>query len=101
MLPVLFGQSQEHKEHVYGIMTTRGVINHPGHYGIRSVRSRRYKLIHMERNAEAIMKLKTSRDGPPPTARMMPSAMRLCRFQRSMTRAMRKPPMKRKMVLLT
>ncbi len=45
MLPVLFGQTQEHKEHVYGIMTTRGVINHPGHYGIRSVRSRRYKLI--------------------------------------------------------
>ena len=45
MLPVLFGETDEHKEFVYGIMTTRGVINHPGHYGIRSVRSEKFKLI--------------------------------------------------------
>lgn len=45
ILPVLFGHRDEHKQYVYGIMTTRGIINHPGHYGIRSVRSDRYKLI--------------------------------------------------------
>ena len=45
MLPVFTGEAKEHKSHVYGIMTTRGIINHPGHYGIRSVRSRQYKLI--------------------------------------------------------
>tara|TARA_R110002096_G_scaffold114770_3_gene248783 strand:+ start:7 stop:1176 length:1170 start_codon:yes stop_codon:yes gene_type:complete len=44
-LPVMLGDSKEHKSHVFGIMTTRGVINHPGHYGIRSVRSRQFKLI--------------------------------------------------------
>ena len=44
-LPVLSGKKDTHKEHVFGIMTTRGVINHPGHYGIRSVRSEKYKLI--------------------------------------------------------
>ncbi|MDB4671720.1 sulfatase [Pirellulaceae bacterium] len=44
-LPVLRGQSQQHKTHVYGIMTTRGVINSPEHYGIRSIRSDRFKLI--------------------------------------------------------
>lgn len=45
-LSVLSGESEQHKDFVYGIMTTRGVINHPGHYGIRSVRSRKFKLIH-------------------------------------------------------
>lgn len=45
ILPVLFGEKDEHKEYVFGIMTTRGVINHPGYYGIRSVRSDTYKLI--------------------------------------------------------
>lgn len=44
-LPVLFGEADSHKNFVYGIMTTRGVINHPGHYGIRSVRSEKFKLI--------------------------------------------------------
>jgi len=44
-LEVLTGEAEEHKDYVYGIMTTRGVINHPGHYGIRSIRSDRYKLI--------------------------------------------------------
>lgn len=44
-LPVLFGEAEEHKEYVFGIMTTRGIINHPGHYGIRSVRSEQFKLI--------------------------------------------------------
>ena len=44
-LPVLLGKKTEHKRHVFGIMTTRGIINGSPHYGIRSVRSRQYKYI--------------------------------------------------------
>lgn len=43
-LPVLSGRSQAHREYVFGVQTTRGVI-HGTDYPIRSVRSRRYKLI--------------------------------------------------------
>ena len=42
---VLLGKTDEHKEHVYGLMTTRGIINGNECFPIRSVRSRRYKLI--------------------------------------------------------
>jgi len=42
---VLKGRTDKHKEHVYGIMTTRGIINGSDHYGIRSVRSGTHKLI--------------------------------------------------------
>jgi len=45
MLPVLKGETDEHKDFVYGIMTTRGINNGPEYYGIRSVRSEKYKLI--------------------------------------------------------
>jgi uncharacterized sulfatase len=44
-LNVLEGKTDKHKEHVYGIMTTRGIINGSDHYGIRSVRSETHKLI--------------------------------------------------------
>lgn len=44
-LGVLEGKADEHKEHVYGLMTTRGIINGSEHFGIRQVRSRRYKYI--------------------------------------------------------
>lgn len=46
LLPVFAGQ-QSHKDFVYGIMTTRGIYDGPDpeHYGIRSVRSEKYKLI--------------------------------------------------------
>ena len=44
-LPVLQGQRKSHKQHVFGLMTTRGILNGSDHYGIRSVRSDRYKLI--------------------------------------------------------
>lgn len=44
-LPVLKGESDQHKKHVYGMMTTRGILNGSEHYGIRSVRSRSHKLI--------------------------------------------------------
>lgn len=44
-LPVLKGESDEHKTHVYGVMTTRGIINGNESYPIRSIRSRQHKLI--------------------------------------------------------
>jgi uncharacterized sulfatase len=44
LLPVFAGK-QNHKTHVYGIMTTRGIINGSDHYGIRSIRSEKFKLI--------------------------------------------------------
>ena len=44
LLPV-FGGKQEHKEFVFGEMTTKGIINGSVHFGIRSVRSETHKLI--------------------------------------------------------
>ena len=44
-LPVLRGKADTHKEHVFGIMTTRGINNGTDAYAIRSVRDTRYKLI--------------------------------------------------------
>jgi len=45
LLPVLTGNTTEHKRYVFGEMTTRGIINGSDHFGIRSVRSRQYKYI--------------------------------------------------------
>ena len=45
MLGVLQGKTKTHKDHVYGIMTTRGINSGSEHYGIRSVRSKTHKLI--------------------------------------------------------
>jgi len=44
-LPVLRGEASSHKAFVYGIQTTRGTNDAPPFFGIRSVRSDRYKLI--------------------------------------------------------
>ena len=44
-LPVLKGEKKQHKNHVFGLMTTRGILNGSEHYGIRSVRSKTHKLI--------------------------------------------------------
>ena len=44
-LPVLRGKADTHKEHVFGIMTTRGIHFGTDAYAIRSVRDTRYKLI--------------------------------------------------------
>lgn len=41
----VFGGKQDHKEYVFGEMTTRGIINGSPHYGIRSVRSEEFKYI--------------------------------------------------------
>ena len=45
LVPVFRGDTDTHKNYVYGIQTSRGTINCPEHFGIRSVRSERYKLI--------------------------------------------------------
>ncbi|MEZ6127517.1 MAG: sulfatase [Planctomycetaceae bacterium] len=44
LLPVFAGK-QEHKQHVFGIMTTRGINSGSDHFGIRSVRSGKFKFI--------------------------------------------------------
>lgn len=44
-LGVLRGKADAHKELVYGIMTTRGIINGSDTFGIRSVRNERFKYI--------------------------------------------------------
>tara|TARA_R110002049_G_scaffold305056_1_gene500979 strand:+ start:14940 stop:16358 length:1419 start_codon:yes stop_codon:yes gene_type:complete len=46
MLSVLTGETNHHKDYVFGIQTSRGIFSGPDHYGIRSVRSRQFKLIH-------------------------------------------------------
>lgn len=44
LLPVFEGK-QEHKKYVYGEMTTRGINRGSKYFGIRSVRSERFKYI--------------------------------------------------------
>ncbi len=44
-VPVLTGAATAHKTHVFGLQTTRGIINGSDHYGIRSVRDARYRYI--------------------------------------------------------
>ena len=44
-LGVLLGKTNKHKEYVYGLQTTRGIINGSDHFGIRQVRSREFKYI--------------------------------------------------------
>ena len=44
LLPMFAGK-QRHKEHVFGIMTTRGIHHGSDHFGIRSVRSERFHYI--------------------------------------------------------
>ena len=42
---VLTGKAIQHKKHVFGLMTTKGIINGNASYPIRSIRSRTHKLI--------------------------------------------------------
>lgn len=44
-LPVLESKVANHKEYVFGMHTTRGIINGSPHFGIRSVRDARYRYI--------------------------------------------------------
>ncbi|MBI2480789.1 MAG: sulfatase [Planctomycetia bacterium] len=45
LLPVLSGEKSRHKDFVFGEMTTRGIINGSPYFGIRSVRSDKFKYI--------------------------------------------------------
>ena len=45
LIPLLKGKKRTHKKYVFSEMTTKGIINAPKHYGIRSVRSLKYKYI--------------------------------------------------------
>ena len=44
-LSVLRGESDEHKDYVFGLMTTRGINDGSDSFGIRSVRSKTHRLI--------------------------------------------------------
>ena len=44
-LPVLRGQSDRHKDYVFGVQTTRGISRGSEAYAVRSIRSERYRLI--------------------------------------------------------
>ena len=44
-LPVLLGQTNEHKKYIFSEHTNRGVVGGSDHYGIRCVRSEQYKYI--------------------------------------------------------
>lgn len=44
-LPVLTGSKTKHRDYAYGVQTSRGIYKGPEAYGIRSIRSDRYKLI--------------------------------------------------------
>ncbi|MGI9239745.1 MAG: sulfatase family protein, partial [Verrucomicrobiales bacterium] len=44
-LTVLEGKTDQHKDFSFGIHTTKGIINGSPHYGIRTVRGKRYRYI--------------------------------------------------------
>ncbi len=44
-LPVLVGNAAQHKTHVFGLQTTRGINNGSKYFAIRSVRDARYRYI--------------------------------------------------------
>ena len=44
-VPVLTGAASTHKTHVFGLQTTRGINGGSDHFGVRSVRSERYRYI--------------------------------------------------------
>ncbi len=44
-LPVLMGATNEHKQYVFGLQTTRGINRGADYFGIRSVRNDRYRYI--------------------------------------------------------
>lgn len=44
-MPVLTGEADEHKEYVYALHTTLGIQNNAGAFGIRTIRSPKYRYI--------------------------------------------------------
>ena len=63
-LPVLLGRKSTHAEHVYGVHTTRGIINGSDCYPVRSIRTERYKLIlNLKHEAEFRCVIMNEREG--------------------------------------
>lgn len=63
-LPVLLGKKATHGEYVYGVHTTRGIIEGSPNYPIRSVRSARYKYIRNLNSGAAFSNVVTKGNGP-------------------------------------
>ncbi|MAG55237.1 MAG: sulfatase atsG [Planctomycetes bacterium] len=61
-LPVLTGKTKTHKAHVFGLQTSRGINRGPEHYGIRSVRSPRYRYVR-NLTPEVVFKNATTENG--------------------------------------
>ena len=45
LVPVLTGETDQHKSYVYGMMTTRGIINGADSFPIRTVRDKQHRLV--------------------------------------------------------
>ncbi len=45
LIPLLTGKATQHKEYVYGLMTTRGINDGSSHFAIRTVRDKKYRFI--------------------------------------------------------
>ncbi|MFB3826639.1 MAG: sulfatase [Bryobacteraceae bacterium] len=63
-LPVLLGKAAAHGEYVYGVHTTRGIIEGSNNYPVRSVRSARYKYIRNLNSSAAFANVVTAGNGP-------------------------------------
>lgn len=61
-LSQLKGEKNPHRDFVYGVQTTRGIINGSACYPVRSVRSRRYKYICNLNHASPFYNIPTTRD---------------------------------------
>lgn len=63
-LPVLRGRRDEHHAYAFGVQTSRGIFDGPRAYGIRTVRSERYRLIWNLNWEEAFQNTVTERFAP-------------------------------------
>lgn len=63
-LPVLTGERESHQEFAFSLQTSKGIYNGPEAYGIRSVRSPRYRLIWNLNWEQEFQNLVTSRFPP-------------------------------------
>ena len=62
-LRVMLGEADDHQRHVFGVHTTRGIINGSDSYPIRSVRSTRYKYIRNLNSDATFTNIETRGDG--------------------------------------
>jgi uncharacterized sulfatase len=62
-LPVLLGEQTDHRDYVFGVHTTRGIIQGTWNYPIRSIRSRDFKLIWNLNHSQPFQNVLTSTKG--------------------------------------